>query len=60
MAAAALRQSSLQTDQESALETWWHVGDQLHPRWPKLGRLMGESEDDVLAQPAQPLAIAAR
>ena len=49
MAAAALRQAFLQADQQSARQTWRHVADQLRPRWPKLGTLMDESEDDVLA-----------
>ncbi|MDO9714195.1 transposase, partial [Paracraurococcus lichenis] len=49
MASAALRQAFLQPDQASAQQTWRHVADQLRPRWPKLGVLMDESEDDVLA-----------
>jgi putative transposase len=47
--AAALRQAFLQPDHEAARQTWRHVADQLRPRWPKLGRLMDDSEDDVLA-----------
>jgi transposase-like protein len=54
MAAAALRQAFLQPDQTSARQTWRHVADQLRPRWPKLGVLMDESEDDVLAYMAFP------
>jgi transposase-like protein len=54
MAAAALRQAFLQPDQESARQTWRHVADQLRPRWPKLGKLMDDSEDDVLAYMAYP------
>jgi transposase-like protein len=54
MAAAALRQAFLQPDQESARQTWRHVADQLRPRWPKLGKLMDDSEDDVLAYMAFP------
>jgi transposase-like protein len=54
MAAAALRQAFLQPDQASARQTWRHVADQLRPRWPKLGKLMDDSEDDVLAHLAFP------
>ena len=52
--AAALRQAFLQPDQDGARQTWRHVADQLRPRWPKLGKLMDESEDDVLAYMAFP------
>ena len=54
MAAAALRQVFLQPDQASARQTWRHVADQFRPRWPKLGTLMDDSEDDVLAYMAFP------
>ena len=54
MAAAALRQAFLQPDQDSARRTWRHVADQLRPRWPKLGKLMDGSEEDVLAYMAFP------
>ena len=54
MASAALRQAFLQPDQESARQTWRHVADQLRPRWPKLGKLMDDSEDDVRAHMAFP------
>lgn len=54
MASAALRQAFLQPDQASARQTWRHVADQLRPRWPKLGKLMDDSEDDVLAYMAFP------
>jgi putative transposase len=54
MAAAALRQAFLQPDAASARQTWRHVADQLRTRWPKLGVLMDESEDDVLAYMAFP------
>ena len=47
--AAALRQAFLQPDQGSARQTWRHVADQLRQRWPKLGTLMDESEEGVLA-----------
>ena len=30
------------------------MADQLRPRWPKLGKLMDDSEDDVLAYMAFP------
>src|SRR5215216_739277 len=52
--AAALRQAFRQPDQGSARQTWRHVADQLRPRWPKLGKLMDESEEDVLASMAFP------
>ena len=54
MASAALRQAFLQPDAASARQTWRHVADQLRPRWPRLGVLMDESEDDVLAYMAFP------
>jgi putative transposase len=56
MAAAALRRALLQPDQASARQTWRHVAGQLRPRWPKLGVLMDESEEDVLAYMAFPAA----
>jgi transposase-like protein len=56
MAAAALRQAFLQAGQEGARQTWRHVAGQLRPRWPKLGTLMDDSEDDVLADVAFPAA----
>jgi transposase-like protein len=54
MAYAALRQAFVQSDQERARQTWRHVADQPRPRWPKLGKLMDDSEDDVLAYMAFP------
>ena len=54
--AVALRQAFLQPDQDSARQTWRQVADQLRPRWPKLGKLMDESEDDVLAYMPFPAA----
>jgi putative transposase len=54
MAAAALRQAFLQPGQEAARQTWRQVADQLRPRWPKLGKLMDDSEEDVLAYMAFP------
>jgi hypothetical protein len=49
MVAAAIRQAFIQPDRKSAGETWRHVADQLRGRWPKLGTLMDEAEEDVLA-----------
>lgn len=49
MVAAAIRQAFIQPDRKSAGETWRHVADQLRGRWPKLGALMDEAEEDVLA-----------
>ena len=49
MVAAAIRQAFIQPDRKSAGETWRHVADQLRARWPKLGALMDEAEEDVLA-----------
>jgi putative transposase len=54
MVAAALRQAFLQPDHASARQTWRQIADQLRSRWPKLGALMDESEDDVLAYLAFP------
>jgi len=54
MAAAALRQAFLQPDQAAARQTWRSVADSLRSRWPKLGTLMDDSEDDVLAYMAFP------
>jgi len=47
MVAAAIRQAFIQPDRKAAGETWRHVADQL--RWPKLGAVMDEAEEDVLA-----------
>jgi len=49
MVAAAIRQAFIQPDRKSAGETWRHVADQLRGRWPKLGTLMDDAEEDVLA-----------
>ena len=49
MVAAALRQAFLQPDQAAARQAWRQVADQFRPRWPKLGRLLDDSEHDVLA-----------
>src|ERR1700742_2925102 len=48
MVAAALRQAFLQPDQDSARRLWRQMADQFRPRWPKLGKLLDESEHDVL------------
>jgi len=52
--AAALRQAFPQPDRDGARQTWRRVADQLRPRWPKLGKLMDDSEEDVLAYMAFP------
>ena len=49
MVAAGLRQAFLQPDQDSARKVWRAMADQFRPRWPKLGRLLDDSEHDVLA-----------
>lgn len=54
MAAAALRQDFLQPNQEAARQIWCHVADQLRSRWPKLGKLIDDTEEDVLAYMAFP------
>ena len=54
--AAAIRQTFLQPDRQSASQTWRHVADQLRPRWPKLGTLMDNTETDVLAYMSFPAA----
>ena len=54
MAAAAIRQAFIQPDQDSAVQTWRHVADQLRARWPKLGNFMDDAEADVLAYMAFP------
>ena len=56
MASAALRQAFLRPDQDGAKQTWCHVADQLRERWPKLGKLMHDSEHDVLAYMAFPVS----
>ena len=49
MAAAALRQASIQPDRASASQALRHVADQLRDKWPKLGTFIDDSETDVLA-----------
>ena len=46
---AALRQAFLQPDQDGARKVWRTMADQFRDRWPKLARLLDESEHDVLA-----------
>ena len=47
--AAAIRQAFEQPDYKHAVETWWHVANQLRAHWPKLAELMDQSEADMLA-----------
>lgn len=54
MVAAAIRQTFIQPDHDSAVQTWRHVADQLRARWPKLGGFMDDAEADVLAYMAFP------
>src|SRR3712207_1156858 len=56
MASAALRPAFLQPDHAGARQTWRHVADGFRPRWPRLGALMDEAEEDVLAYMAFPAA----
>ncbi len=49
MVAAGLRQAFLQPDQDGARKVWRQMADQFRTRWPKLGKLLDDSEDDVLA-----------
>src|SRR3954463_12202483 len=49
MVAAALRQAFLQSDPDSARKVWRTMADQFRDRWPKLAKLLDESEHDVLA-----------
>jgi putative transposase len=49
MVAAALRQAFLQPDPDSARKVWRTLADQFRDRWPKLAKLLDESEHDVLA-----------
>ena len=54
MVAAALRQAFLQPDQDGARRIWRQMADQFRPRWPKLAKLIDDSEHDVLAYMAFP------
>jgi putative transposase len=49
MVAAAIRTAFTQETQEAARVEWRAVADRLRGRFPKLGSLMDEAEDDVLA-----------
>jgi putative transposase len=49
MVAAAIRTAFTQETQEAARAEWRAVADRLRERFPKLGALMDEAEDDVLA-----------
>src|SRR5499433_576913 len=54
MVAAAIRTAFTQETQEAARKEWRAVADRLRERFPKLGALMDEAEDDVLAHLAFP------
>ena len=54
MVAAAIRTAFTQDTQEAARAEWRAVADRLRERFPKLGALMDETEDDVLAHLAFP------
>ena len=54
MVAAAIRTAFTQETQEAARAEWRAVADRLRERFPKLGQLMDEAEDDVLAHLAFP------
>ena len=54
MVAAAIRTAFAQETQEAARAEWRAVADRLRERFPKLGALMDEAEDDVLAHLAFP------
>ena len=55
MVAAGLRQAFLQPDQDGARKVWRQMADQFRPRWPKLGKLLDDSEHDVLAYMGFPI-----
>ena len=54
MVAAAIRTAFTQETQEAARAEWRSVADRLRERFPRLGSLMDEAEDDVLAHLAFP------
>ena len=54
MVAAAIRTAFTQETQEAARTEWRAVADRLRERFPKLGMLMDDAEDDVLAHLAFP------
>jgi putative transposase len=49
MVAAAIHTAFMQETREAARQEWRAVADRLRERFPKLGNLMDEAEDDVLA-----------
>ena len=54
MVAAAIRTAFTQETPAAARKEWRAVADRLRPRFPKLGELMDEAEDDVLAHMSFP------
>jgi transposase-like protein len=54
MVAAAIRTAFTQESQDAARKEWRAVVDRLRQRFPKLGQLMDEAEDDVLAHMSFP------
>jgi transposase-like protein len=54
MVAAAIRTAFTQETPAAARKEWRAVADRLRPRFPKLGELMDEAEDDVLAHMSCP------
>lgn len=49
MVAAVIRTAFVQDDQDAARGQWRETADKLRARFPKLGILMDDAEDDVLA-----------
>jgi len=49
MVAAVIRTAFVQEDQAQARSQWRETADKLRERFPKLGELMDDAEDDVLA-----------
>jgi Transposase, Mutator family len=58
MVAAAIRTAFTQETPAAARKEWRAVADRLRGRFPKLGELMDEAEDDVLAHMLPCLASA--
>jgi transposase-like protein len=54
MVAGAIRTAFTQETQEASRQEWRAVADRLRERFSKLGKLMDEAEDDVLAHLAFP------
>lgn len=54
MVAAVIRTAFVQENQEQAQAQWRETADKLRERFPRLGELMDEAEDDVLAYMAFP------